>query len=1199
MKQKHSYSKNSENENMAQDNNSRQSVAQGAEELSPVKRALLEIRRLRAEVDSYRQGRLEPVAMIGLAVRLPGGITSPERFWKALAEGEDLITTVPPERWDALAYWSLDLDQRGTMYDIHGGFLSDIDAFDADFFGIHTREAASMDPQQRMLLELTWEALERATIDPRSLMNTQTGIYLGLTNSDYGRLLADDPRTIDGYTGVGAAMSIAAGRLAYFLGTHGPALVIDTACSSSLVGVHQAVQSLRRGEIDLAIVGAANLILSPDMNVSFSRMRMLSRDGHCKAFDASADGYVRAEGCCVVVLKRLADAVRDGDRVLANIHGTAINQDGRSAGITAPNGPSQQAVMRAALLDAGVRPEAISYVEAHGTGTPLGDPMEIQAIGAVYGAGRGPESPLRIGSVKTNLGHTEAAAGLTGLIKVALMMQPDHGIAPNLHFKQPSPQIDWRRWAIEIPVQLTAWSNEGTSRYAGVSSFGFSGTNAHVIVGSAHEIAPLRAVRHDSEATEPEESLLCLSATQQTALRILAQQYAGYLRQSEESFRDICFAAAVGRAKLTHRLAVIARTADAAAEKLESWLGLHPVAGLMTSADVVRAVQGEDRDHGLKKIQQEFVQGGDIRFGEPWQGTRRRVELPLYPFERRRYWFGDPPQVKQQRRRAQAWQVARAAAERQSLQGPLGWNLAHYPERWKALERLTRAHAQNVLAAAGAFPDENPASASDVLRRCGVQPIYRKLLGRWLSALAEDGTLIQTDDRFRAVGALEPVNLDRLWQDAERSMEDDPGALAYLKQCGALLGDVLTGRKGALETLFPDGSFVLAEGLYKTSTQARYVNPIIASAVRAAAQCLGGRRNVRILEVGGGIGGTTLAVLPLLPSGQVDYWFTDLSELFLSRAQRKFNEYGFIRYMLFDIDRDFEEQGFRDDMFDVVVAANVIHAARNLESTLGRIQRLLSPGGMLVLLETTHHHSWFDMSTGLIEGWQHFEDAYRQEHPLLTADQWRAVLERSGFAEVVALPRSDSPASTLGQHVLLALRREDAGLQSRNAIEPAREKEKVVALRPRTQHLEGALKEELRDAPCEMREQIVTTLVKETICAVFRLDSHPHDLGDRDRLSDLGMDSLIALELRSELSKRLGLEEKISSTIAFDTGTVGELVRSMVALVTREADGASPLADIRSAQRRRAAPALITVEQLQGMSEEEVEQLLKERLAKQ
>ena len=1175
---------------MAHDDNSRRALPHNAEEVSPVKRALVEIRRLREELESCRRGQHEPVATIGLAVRLPGGITTPEAFWDALAEGKDLITTTPPDRWETNAYWSPEADQPGTMYDTHGGFLSDIDAFDAELFGIHPREAASMDPQHRILLEMTWEALERANIDPRSLKNTQTGIYLGLTNSDYGRLLLDDPRTVDGYTGVGAAASIAAGRVAYFLGTHGPALSIDTACSSSLLAVHQAMQSLRRGEIDLAIVGAANLILSPEMNISFSRTRMLSRDGRCKTFDASADGYVRAEGCCVVVLKRLADAVRDDDRVLAKIRGTAVNQDGRSAGITAPNGPAQEAVMRAALADAGLQPGEISYVEAHGTGTPLGDPMEVRAIGAVYGAQRAAESPLRIGSVKTNLGHTEAAAGLTGLVKVVLMMQPGHGIAPHLHFNRPSPQIDWQRWPVEVPVRLTPWGNDGDKRYAGVSSFGFSGTNAHLIVESGGGITAPRGGRYEPEVAEQKEELLCLSAANETALRALALHYVDYLRQTEESFRDICFTAATGRAKLGHRLAVIAPTAESAADLLENWLSGRAAPGLVATADPLGVIQPDRTQGDLRKSQRDFVEGGDVRLGEHlWQEQRRRVDLPLYPFQRQRYWFGDRPLIRWQKERAQAWQNAQTAAQRQSLQGPLGWDLSGYPEKWQALERLTLAHAQNFLAASRAFPDEEPASADDVLRRCGIQPIYRKLVGRWLSGLARQGILAQAGDKFRPTPAFQPVNLDSLWRDAVRWMEDEPEALAYLKQCGALLGDVLTGKTSALETLFPGGSFALAEGLYKTSAQARYVNPIAAAALRAAAQVRGRRRSVRILEIGGGTGGTTSAVLPLLPAGEVEYWFTDLSDLFLSRARREFSQYRFVRYRHFDIDRDVAEQGFRAGMFDVVLGANVVHAARNLGSALGRLRDLLSPGGMLVLLETTHHHAWFDMSTGLIEGWQHFEDEDRNEHPLLAPDQWRAALERSGFADAIALPEAASAASVLGQHVLLARREDDT---SKSQREPLTEKAEAASSRP------SSFEEEFR-VSSEMCEPEIATAVRETVCCVLRLDTRPEDLSDRDRLTDLGMDSLIALELRSELAKRLGLEGKISSTIAFDTGTVGELVRSLLSMITHDAGAPARISQMRANDQRWPDSTLVTVEQLESMSEEEVEQLLKERLARQ
>jgi 3-oxoacyl-(acyl-carrier-protein) synthase/SAM-dependent methyltransferase/acyl carrier protein len=1184
---------------MAQHDNSEEAMAPAAEHLTPVKRALIEIRRLRAELESRRRPQHGAVAIVGLAVRLPGGIASPERFWKALADGEDLIATVPAERWDAHAYWSSELDQPGTMYDIHGGFLSDVEAFDADFFGIHPREAASMDPQQRMLLELTWEALERAAIDPRSLMNTKTGIYLGLTNSDYSRVLTEDFRKIDGYTGVGAAMSIAAGRLAYFLGTHGPAVVVDTACSSSLVALHQAVQSLRQGETDLAIVGAANLILSPEMNIGFSRTRMLSRSGRSKAFDASADGYVRAEGCCVIVLKRADDATREGDRILANIHGTAVNQDGRSAGITAPNGPAQEAVMRAALHDAGLVPQAIDYIEAHGTGTPLGDPMEFQAIGEVYGAGRSWSSPLHIGSVKTNLGHTEAAAGLTGLIKVVLMMQPGGAIVPHLHFKEPSPQIDWQRWPIEVPPQLIPWRSEGGVRFAGVSSFGFSGTNVHVILGSCEITTTSPDVPATPTAAAQEESLLCLSAADHTSLREVADRYIEHLRQSKETFHDICYTAAVGRAKLKYRVALRASSTERAAEMLEQWLSGRSTPGLMTnSRNAAETESSRGLIDALDRTQREFVEGGVLR----WEGGRaKKVDLPVYPFQRKRFWFGDSPMARQQRERDDAWQFALGAAQRQSQQAPLGWSTNCSSEKWAALAALTHAHARNVLAAAGAFADNTPSAVDDVLHSCKFQPIYRRLVGRWLSALAEDGALIQSSGSFHAVRQLHPVDLDPYWEKAAAWLADDPPALDYLKRCGSLLGEVLTGRVSPLETLFPEGSFALAESLYETSAGAIYLNPIVASSVREAARVLGTRRNVRVLEIGGGTGGTTSAVLPQLHREQAEYWFTDVSELFLHRAQRKFGGYRFVRYALFDLDRDLEQQGFRSGMFDIVVAANVVHAVRNLEAALRRIHRLLAPGGLLILLETTHHHTWFDMSTGLIEGWQQFEDADRQDHPLLNPNEWRAILARTGFENATALPDADSPASNLGQHVILARSSCAAAAQNDSTNTPfaVAEKQRTALPATATAQVTAAIHVYLQDLPTGARERAVSTIVKETICNVFRLDTPPEALGDRDRLSDLGMDSLIALELRSELSKRLGLEGKISSTIAFDTGTVGELTRLLSGLLRPFAEQPSESGNLPPMHGRQVKPHYHTAEQLEQMSDEEIEQLLKERLSRQ
>jgi 3-oxoacyl-(acyl-carrier-protein) synthase/SAM-dependent methyltransferase len=1164
-----------------------------AGDLSPVKRALIEIRHLREELEKSKRGMHEPVAIVGMAMRFPGGVTTPERFWEALAEGEDLIGAVPAERWDAREYLNTDPDHAGTMYDGHGGFLADIDAFDAEFFGINPREAASMDPQQRMLLELTWEALERAAIDPKALFNSSAGVFLGLSNCDYARYTMRDPREIDAYASVGCTLSIAAGRISYFLGTHGPALVVDTACSSSLVALDLAMQSLRRDEIDLAIVGAANLILTPEYSVSFSRTRMLSPHGRSKTFDASADGYVRSEGCGVVILRRLADAKRDGDPVLAKIVGMAVNQDGRSAGITAPNGPAQEAAIRAALDDAQVAPTAVTFVETHGTGTPLGDPMEVQALSAVYGTGRDGRTPLHIGSVKTNLGHAEAAAGMAGLMKVVLTMQPGHGIAPHLHFNEPNQKIDWKSLPIKVPTALTPWpQTDSGTRYAGLSSFGFSGTNAHMIIASADDDAPAADVKADGGDVE---SVLVISASHPESLRKQAESYAAFLQQTSERFSDICFTALTGRASLEHRLALRARDPRSAASMLEQWLAGKTVAGLVSKDSAPEVTKDKIMQLLVRYIQGESLSWEDLHAA----GEQRRVALPVYPFRKTRYWFGPDPQKKRQMERERVWQSAVAAAEVQSRQGPLGWDPGSYAERWSTLHRLTLAHAQKVLAEAGAFRKEQVVSADDVLARCGFQPLYRRLVQHWLEGLAASGLLAAEGDRFRASAGFGAASLETHWRETEQQLWDNPGMMAYLRQCSAVLGDVLTGRKSSLETLFPQGSFSIAEGLYETGPEARFLNPIAAAAVNQVARGLGQRRNARVLEIGGGTGGTTSAILPTLPAGQAEYWFTDVSELFLNRAQRRFGAYPFVHYALFDLDRPLEEQGIAAGQFDVIVAANVVHASRNLKTALERVRRLLAPGGMLVLMEWTTHHSCFDMTIGLIEGWQHFEDDIRQEHPLLRTEQWKSVLEASGFSSMVALPEADSPASAIGEHVLIARSPEVDQIESyvipQNVVAGEwRQYESTQAESIGDHDAIGSL----RALSPDDREQAVLDLVRITIQRVFNLSQRAEELTARERLSDLGMDSLIALELRAELAKVFGLEAQISSTIAFDTGTVGELAKALLRAVDISGQEEIQSGELEVRSEDLPSVAQVTLDELNEMTDEDVERLLSERLSR-
>ncbi|MFI5644886.1 guadinomine polyketide synthase module 4 GdnH [Kitasatospora sp. NPDC051705] len=539
-----------------------------------LRKALTAIRTLKTRVKELERDRAQPIAVIGMGCRLPSA-PDPDAYWELLRSGGEAIRDIPADRWDVDAHYDPDPAAEDRMYCRRGGFLDDVAGFDATFFGISPREAKRLDPQQRLLLEVAWEALEDSGRDPRSLTGSRTGVFVGISEAEYlQQMQVRGAESVEMHDVTGTALSVASGRLSYHLGLRGPNLALDTACSSALVAVHLAVQSLRTGESDLALAGGVSLMLSPDAFIAFCKGSALAADGRCKTFDARADGYARGEGGGVVVLKRLDDALADGDTVHAVIRGTAVNQDGRTNGLTAPSGTAQQEVIRQALADAGLAPHEVGYVEAHGTGTQLGDPIEVDALGTVF-RDRGTAGPLLIGAAKTNIGHLEAAAGVAGLIKAVQVLR--HGeVPPNLNFDRPSPHIAWDRLPVEVPTEVRAWP-EGT-RAAGVSSFGFSGTNAHIVLEAAPTGSDTPGATDNPDnpettgAPDRPHHVLPLSARSPEALRELAGRYAASLRgRSAAELADTAFTAGTGRTAFAHRLALSAADGTAAAELLSAF----------------------------------------------------------------------------------------------------------------------------------------------------------------------------------------------------------------------------------------------------------------------------------------------------------------------------------------------------------------------------------------------------------------------------------------------------------------------------------------------------------------------------------------------------------------------------------------------------------------------------------------------------
>jgi amino acid adenylation domain-containing protein len=1306
-------------------------------------------------LEAAERRRREPIAVIGMSCRFPGGADSPLNFWKLLDAGRDAIREVPTDRWDIEAVYDPNPDAPARMSVRTGGFLDTVSGFDAPFFGIAPREAMSMDPQQRLLLETAWEALEHGGLAAEGLAGTPTGVFVGVCNNDHFlRMLRRGATNIDAYLASGNAPSVTAGRIAYCLGLNGPAIAVDTACSSSLVAIHLACRSLRDGESRLALACGVNIICSPETSIALSKAHMLAPDGRCKAFDAEADGFARGEGCGVLVLKRLSDATADGDNILAVIRGSAVNQDGRSSGLTVPNGPAQEAVVRAALADAGIEPSEIDYVEAHGTGTSLGDPIEARALSRSLGADQKREAPLLIGSVKTNIGHLEGAAGVAGVIKVILSMRHER-IPPHLHFHQPTPHIPWHEYRLKVTQHGQAWPRGKKRRLAGISSFGFSGTNGHVVI---EEGPPPGS---DTRRTVRSHYCLPLSARSDAALTKIAALYADALAFDRDlNFADVVGTAGAGRSHFSHRLAVVADTTDAAVDALRAFLdgelqsvlhhgiavptrspgvvfvfpgpdtevpgnarylydtstayreaidlcdqligpdasgrtlasglwspspgspwrmptlfatqyataqfwrsfGVEPaavigyaegefaaacVAGVLSlenalrmiavrchlrptadlaSGDDITSVQtsppsipvawtgtgsrvpgpGEAPDadywrqcphatvcfeegitslHGegycdflflgldatlitatkqclpeesnlyltssasddenwreiVNALAKLYTCGVPINWAEVSNGSRK-VPLPTYPFERQDYWYstaqlagsswpdmpvnGKSPGASDDAFTSQGvrtdddlfyqvtWQPApltvRAAP---LLVGPRQFastviesfatlstrnEMSVYDRLLPKLDRICGEYVVNAMRDLGfdATVGRRFAPDSEALS-LGIAPHNARLFARLLEMLAEDGVVRRAGMSWEVASALPSGDPDRECEIALDTFGDVDAEILLLRRCGGELARVLRGDQDPLQLLFPGGSFNEARRLYVESPYARTYNAALGEALTSSIANLPPGGVLRVLEIGAGTGGTTTYVLPLLPADKAEYTFTDLSPLFLERAEEQFAAYPFLRTAMLNMERSPLEQGFQPGQFDLIIASNVLHATNDLTAAVRRARELLAPGGLLFLLEGVAPQRWADLTFGMTDGWWRFIDtALRPHYPLIDTRAWSTLLSESDFVDVISVPGDGQRSYGEAQQALIIARATAAPRHWTVVGDP--------------DGLGAVLTSELRD-----RGDIVTVMSVEAIDAAPQIDGDLLYLGALDLRSESADGSIRSCEALS------------------------------------------------------------------------------------
>ncbi|HXO71698.1 MAG TPA: beta-ketoacyl synthase N-terminal-like domain-containing protein [Bradyrhizobium sp.] len=1128
----------------------------------------------------------QPIAVIGMSGRFAKSRDVAE-LWEHLARGDDLVDEVT--RWDLSKYITSE------RYCRYGSLLDDIDCFDPLFFNISGLEATFMDPQQRLFLEEAWTALEDAGYVGAAVEGRSCGVYVGCAAGDYSQLFGDAAPAQSFW---GNAASIIPARIAYYLNLQGPALAVDTACSSSLVAIHLACQGLWGGETELALAGGVFVHATPQFHIAAQNAGMLSISGHCHAFGDEADGFVPGEGIGVVVLKRLSEAQADGDHIYGVIAGSAINQDGATNGITAPSALSQERLERAVYDGFAISPEEIQMMEAHGTGTKLGDPIEFRALTRAFRAYTNKPTYCALGSIKTNLGHTAMTAGVAGVIKILLSLKHE-AIPPSLHYGQGNPNIAFQDSPFYVNTALKEWAVEdGIKRRAAVSSFGFSGTNCHMVIEEAAGIER----RHEKKPGY----LIVLSARSAEQLRRQIENLAAHCERMDLiDCGDLSFTLLLGRKHFNHRMACVVGDRGELVTVLNEWLETGRSPHVYVSAidgkgqreqpllkrfgsrciqDCQSAGSAEDYLEHLTAIAELYVQGCPLEFTELFATEAyRRLSLPTYPFAKERYWASEATPTGAERwADAVAKNIDRTDAASSlpdtntSVQRFISppdlpstiANLGHYARRpgpevagWlehsRQMDDLLSRILWVQLSALG-FPPTK-ASVAQIRASLGVQDLYERWLEESLGALTARGYL-QQDGVLYSVASDPVPTAAAVWRDWDAhkatwlAVPALAGLVSLVEKTLQSLPGILTGKVRATEVLFPGGSMALMEGIYKDNPISIYFNEAVAEmAARFVEQRLkqDASTRIRILEVGAGTGATTARVLSRLKPYRdhiEEYCYTDLSRAFLTHGENAYGrENPYLHTRTLDVEKPVIRQGLRAVSYDLVIAANVLHATRNVHRTVRNVKAALRKNGLLLLNEIDGKNLCMHLSLALLEGWWLYEDAALRTPgcPGLSPDAWARVLEAEGFPSVFFPVEG---ARDHGLQVIVAesdgavrnLRPRAKARRTTSSGTPQTHKDAVTTIVP-TDQLAIAQDDKSQPPPVSFNRPAEAMPLHDRVrkmlidMAAAASKVRPKDIDGDAELSAFGFDSILVMQFGNEIKQSFGVALTLTAFSEFPT----------------------------------------------------------------